>query len=89
MSPVSVIIRCQYCGSEIKVGSGELLKPPAPNENLWWAGNNPPNPKKIRLKGICDAHEIGNQDTFASFPPTPQKTNQDSTNAESGHRMQE
>jgi hypothetical protein len=69
---VSVIIRCQYCGSEIKVGNGELLKPPTPNENVWWAGSNPPNPTKIRLKGVCDAHEIGNQDFSASFPTTPQ-----------------
>ncbi len=73
MSDVSLIIRCKYCGSEIKVAKGELLKPPTPNENRWWAGNNPPNPTKIRLEGVCDAHQIGNQDTLASFTPRPQK----------------
>ena len=89
MSDVSVIIRCHYCGSEVKVGNGELLKPPTANENVWWAGSDPPNPTKIRLKGVCDAHEIGNQDSSASFTPTPQKRNEDSTNAEREHEMQE
>jgi hypothetical protein len=89
MSDVSVIIRCHYCGSEIKVGNGELLKPPTPDENSWWAGTNPPNPTKIRLNGTCDAHVIGNQDTFTSPRPTALENNQDPTNAEREHEMQE
>jgi hypothetical protein len=90
MTEVSVIIRCRYCGSEIKIDDGKLMKPPRPTENTCWAGQDAPKPKNIRISGICDAHEIGSEDSSVSFAPAMQKTKEVSTDdVEREHEIQE
>jgi hypothetical protein len=89
MADVSLLVRCRYCGAEVKVANGQLLKPPNTKLDVWWVGENPPNPTKIRLTGICDAHEIGNQDSSTSLSPPIQGNDQGSTDAEKESEMQE